>query len=439
MTRRMTIAGTGYRAVELYGHMLMSPEASGLVELVGLFDHNALRANAARQVLGEKANQIPVYTDFARMIQETHCDTVIVTTKDATHDQFIVAALEMGCDVISEKPLTTDATRLERILRAEQRTGHHVTVTFNYRYAPYATAVRQFLQEGHLGELTSVEFQWYLDTVHGADYFRRWHRRQENSGSLWVHKATHHFDLVNWWTGQDPEEVFARGSRRVYGEQGRAHGDRCSTCAVADSCAYAFDWSDPLLTPLYREAETADEYWRDGCVFAPDVDIWDTMMASVQYSGGVFMNYSLHAYMPFEGYRIAFNGTQGRLECQVIEETLAAYTPNFAQRAHSRQSLDPADLATDHQDVLTADTLRFYPLFGGVETVTVPRALSDHGGGDALLVQALLHPEAPDPWGLQAGTRAGAYSILTGIAARESIGQKQVVRLKDLVAPGLLD
>ena len=50
-----------------------------------------------------------------------------------------------------------------------------------------------------------MHFEWALDTVHGADYFRRWHREKKNSGGLLVHKSSHHFDLVNWWLGDVPD------------------------------------------------------------------------------------------------------------------------------------------------------------------------------------------------------------------------------------------
>jgi predicted dehydrogenase len=64
-----------------------------------------------------------------------------------------------------------------------------------------------------------VDFSWYPDVIQGADYFRRWHRLRQNSGSLLVHKATHHFDLMNGWLGADPGEVFGSGTLQVYGEK----------------------------------------------------------------------------------------------------------------------------------------------------------------------------------------------------------------------------
>ena len=51
--------------------------------------------------------------------------------------------------------------------------------------------------DGLVGRPLLVDFSWVLDTSHGADYFRRWHREKQNSGGLLVHKSTHHFDLVN--------------------------------------------------------------------------------------------------------------------------------------------------------------------------------------------------------------------------------------------------
>lgn len=74
-------------------------------------------------------------------------------------------------------------------------------VGFNYRSSPIRTLMKQVLMSGVIGHVKNVTFEWLLDTHHGADYFRRWPRRKENSGGLFVHKATHHFDLLNWWLG----------------------------------------------------------------------------------------------------------------------------------------------------------------------------------------------------------------------------------------------
>ena len=89
---------------------------------------------------------------------------------------------------------------------------------------------------GVIGEVLSLDFHWLLNIHHGADYFRRWHRNKENSGGLMVHKATHHFDLINWWLSSVPESVFAQGHRNFYTPKtADRYGlvnrtERCLTC-----------------------------------------------------------------------------------------------------------------------------------------------------------------------------------------------------------------
>jgi predicted dehydrogenase len=56
-----------------------------------------------------------------------------------------------------------------------------------------------------------VDFDWHSDVCHGEDYFRRWHAYKENSGTLFVHKATRNFDLINWLLEADPIEISALG------------------------------------------------------------------------------------------------------------------------------------------------------------------------------------------------------------------------------------
>ena len=185
------------------------------LELVALCDINPLRAERARNVICSNA---PIYTSIEETMAVTKPELVIVTTRDSTHDDIIVAALESGADVITEKPMTTTPEKIRRIRDAELRTGRSVSVSFNYRFAPTAARLKRLLLDNAIGTLTSIDFHWYLDTRHGADYFRRWHAYVKNSGSLFVHKATHHFDLLNWYIGADPDEhVSAFGEQRNYG------------------------------------------------------------------------------------------------------------------------------------------------------------------------------------------------------------------------------
>ncbi|MFZ1329385.1 MAG: Gfo/Idh/MocA family oxidoreductase, partial [Chitinophagaceae bacterium] len=205
---KLALVGTGHRGSGFWGSNLLK-SFNEVVEFVGLCDINPGRMAYVKQVMNVNC---PAYTDFKQMLKDTKPDYVIVTTVDAEHDEQIVTALEMGCDVITEKPMTTDEIKCKRILEAEKRTGKKVIVAFNYRHSVHAMQLKELLAQQRVGKITSVDFNWYLNVYHGADYFRRWHGRMNRSGSLWVHKATHHFDLLNWWLNSEPVEVSAYGA-----------------------------------------------------------------------------------------------------------------------------------------------------------------------------------------------------------------------------------
>ena len=295
----------------------IAQQYADVAEFVGLCDINPLRVEVAKKQMGVSC---PTFTDFDQMIDKAKPDLLMVTTVDGYHSQYIVRALERGIDVMTEKPMVIDETQCQAVLDAEKKSGKNIIVTFNYRYAPKHQTIKELLMAGTIGKVTSVDFSWYLDTRHGADYFRRWHRLRSKSGSLWVHKATHHFDLINWWLDADPVQVSAFGSLENYGKSGPFRHTTCRGCPHQSKCEYYWDITkDKDLTDLYVGCESADGYHRDGCVFKEDIDIFDTMNAIVRYSNGVNMSYSVNTFMPIEGYRVAFNGTKGRFEVRDFE------------------------------------------------------------------------------------------------------------------------
>ena len=402
--KRFALAGASGRALRMFAHPIAT-RLRDSAQVVGVFDINAVRAAFVANACGAP----PTYSDFDLMLRETRPDCVIVTTVDRYHHQYIIAALEAGCDAITEKPMTIDDEKCRAILAAEKRTGRKVTVTFNYRFQPYVTRVKEIIRHGNIGKPLSVDFQWILDTSHGADYFRRWHRRMENSGGLFVHKATHHFDMVNWWLDDEPESVYALGALRFYGPTRDARGERCSTCPHKATCEFYVNFAaDPLLKALYFDAEHLDGYYRDRCVFADEIDIYDTMSATVRYCSGAQLSYSLIAHSHYEGWRATINGAGGRLELEEFHSGHRVAEPNMVVRLYNRR--------------------------GEVVSYDIMKAKGGHGGGDTRLQDRLLSGrEYPDPLGYMAGSRAGALSVLIGAAANRSVITGQPVKIADLL------
>ena len=423
--RRFAIVGTGHRH-EMYQNAIEN-DFKETAELVGLCDINPGRIKVAQELSAKNGAHVPpgfIAADFDKMLAEIKPDAVIVTTVDATHNEYLVRAMEQGYDVITEKPMTTEAGKCQQILDTTAKTGRSCRVTFNYRYSPPRTQVKDILMSGEIGDILSVDFHWMLNTIHGADYFRRWHSQKKNSGGLMVHKATHHFDLVNWWLGAVPVSVTAIGKREFYtptmakrlGLQ--SHHERCHTCPEKAQCTFVLDLEkEPRLKHLYLDQESYDGYFRDRCVFRPEIDIEDTMNVLVRYDNGATMSYSLNAFNSWEGYTIAFNGTKGRLEHTIVESVYVNGTDTV------QGGIKPGGVTT-----------KVYPLRGPVRVFEPWTGAGGHGGGDTVMLNEIFGANpASDKYLRASNEHGGAYSCLVGIAANRCFVTGQPVVIADLV------
>jgi predicted dehydrogenase len=400
--KKIAMVGTGHRGTSMWGIDVIK-DYGDEIEFVGLCDKNPGRVKTAQKMMNLSCT---TYTNLDQMLKETKPEVLIVTTMDSTHHEQIVKGLEAGADIITEKPMTTDEEKCQLIIDAEKRTGKKVYVTFNYRYSPHRQKIYELIHSDEIGKITSVDFHWYLDTSHGADYFRRWHRKREFGGSLLVHKSTHHFDLLNWWLDSDPEEVFAYGSLEFYGKNGPFRSTNCRPCPHKGDCKFYFDMTkDARLMKLYADNEQYDGYQRDGCVFREDIDIFDKMAVQIKYANKVQVSYSLTAYSPYEGYRISFNGTKGKIDAWIHEK-----------QPWEKEKFDEIQLTKN---------------FGKTAYFKIDNTEPGHGGGDFRLRKQLFNPGA-DPYKQGAGSRDGAMSCLIGIAARKSIDSGNPIKIKDL-------
>ena len=439
MKKRYVLVGTGSRC-SMYLDAI-AKDFSDVAEICALCDSNQTRMNFRRDQLKEKfgIGPLPTYkaVDFDKMIADIKPDKVIVTSMDRTHHKYICRAMELGCDVVTEKPMTVDAEKCQQIIDTKNRTGRDLIVTFNYRYSPRNTKIKELLLQGIAGEITSVTFEWLLDTSHGADYFRRWHRNKNNSGGLLVHKSTHHFDLMNWWLNSTPKTVFCMADLKFYGkENAEKRGvtefysrSRGSAIAAKDPFALHIneDDKDSEMMKLYYDAEHEDSYYRDQSVFGDGISIEDNMNVMVRYENNVVMNYCLYAHAPWEGYRVCFNGTKGRLEFNVVEKSFvdAEGQEDFARPGMREISGDKKEMVPE---------IIFQPLWGKAQEIPYEEGdKSGHGGGDTRLLSHVLRGADNDPLGHAAGYVDGAKSILTGIAANISIKTGLPVTVKDLV------
>ena len=421
---KLVQVGTGHRGTGFWGKGLID-SFKDQIDYAGVYDSNPGRAEYAKNLYGGNCKQ---YSDFDKMLDETKPDYVIVTTVDSTHDEYIVKALDKCYNVITEKPMTTDEAKMKRILDAEKRSGKKVIVAFNYRHSAHNAKLKEVLASNRIGKITSVDFHWYLNVYHGADYFRRWHSIMAKGGSLWVHKATHHFDLLNWWLNSEPVQVSAYGSLEHYGKNNSFRGTKCRGCEHKPNCKFYWDVTkDKRLVDLYVKNEHHDGYLRDGCVWRNEIDIYDKMSAQVVYANGVIANYSLTTYSPYEGWKIAFNGMKGRIETWEDIPYLDKLAVDQANRHAKEMSNDDKAAKDEFRPIMVMDNFS-----KDYEMINTPKVSGGHGGGDQAMQRRIFVDKNDNPHNVMAGTRDGAMSILIGIAARKSIKEQRPVKISEL-------
>lgn len=431
MARRYAVAGTGSRAQSYIRAMFQGhPEEA---QLVALLDPNPGRLAFHQRLVTELGGpELPQYgaDDLERMVKEQSVDRVVVTSPDYTHASVVSRLLRAGADVIVEKPLTIDADGTRQIVDAMNESGKSVVVTFNYRYSPRNSALRQLIADGEIGQVTSVEFQWVLDTRHGADYFRRWHREKKNSGGLLVHKASHHFDLVNWWIASSPTRVFASGGLSFYGSDNaaaRGLGERPARGTIDGSAndPWLLDLrTDDANRQLYYENEKYDGYLRDQDVFGPGITIEDNMSVIAEYANGARLSYSLNAHSPWEGYRVSVNGTLGRAELEVVER--AAVVDDQIDPSYPSDRVIAGDVRTN------GERLVLQKHWATAVEVEIPSGEGGHGGGDRLLYTDLFVGPGNDPLARAANVHDGVRAVAIGIAANQSLATGNPVTIPDL-------
>ncbi|HYE05628.1 MAG TPA: Gfo/Idh/MocA family oxidoreductase [Planctomycetota bacterium] len=407
--RRLAIAGAGSRGE--WWTREVARRFSDRIEIVAICDRNPGRAKRLAGVISEHGQKPDLYGSdgYRRMLAEKKPDVVLIAVPDKDHGEYAVDAMRGGADALVEKPLAASVDDTRAILKARRETGKRCVVTFNMRWAPSITQLKDILMTGVIGVPVAATMQWLLNTSHGADYFRRWHRNLANSGGLLVHKSTHHFDTVNWLMDSTPTAVFARGSRRFYrpetavelGLSGR--GERCLECPVKAKCPYPLDLqASQGLREVYLENEGHDGYQRDRCIFSSEIDIPDSMSVAARFASGAYLTYSLQAFSPWEGFTLAIDGTRGRLEHR-SEDGVGA-------------------------------TTRVLPLNGPAQNPAVWVGEGQHGGADDPLIDSLFGDERPaDRWGRHADERAGAWSALVGLTANASIAQGREIQVSELV------
>ncbi|MFG1912160.1 Gfo/Idh/MocA family protein [Kribbella sp. NPDC048928] len=410
LTDRTTDGGFGYGSDE--------DDLSGYAEVVAIVDTDADRVaefNRALERLGR--NPVPYFTQrqYDQMLDSVVPDAVIVTSPDHTHEQYILGALRHDVDVITEKPMVTTAAAARAVLAAERESAGTVQVTHNFRYPAAHREVKRLIQAGTIGRITRVVMDYHVDLRHGASYFLRWNRRRALSGGLQVHKSSHHFDLLNWWIGAVPEEIFGYGALNYYGPSSphRAATRTDDPYFLAQQGSGVFPTDDDTARAGLFGLHYPEQYPASQSLYLYDaeIDVEDTYSAIARYPDGASLTYSVDFSSTWEGFRAGISGTHGSISL-----------------LHGR-TVDGAALPG-------SDQITVAELFGPSRTIDVQPEAGGHGGADPLMRRDLFTGPSPESieLGLMATTTEAAYAVAMGDALTQSLTTHQPVNLPNLLA-----
>ena len=342
-------------------------------------------------------------------------DVAVITTQDRMHFGPAMAALELGYDLLLEKPIAPSWEECRAIYRKAVEQGAVVAVCHVLRYAPYFVQLREVIASGLIGDVVSIQHMEPVQHLHMSHSFVRgpW-RRKDESNPIILAKSCHDLDLLCWWTGRRCARVSAFGSLTKFTAANAPAGapphclDGCpaeATCPYHAGNVYVHKktWGTyHLVTPDRSDAGILAEL-RKGqygrCVYRCDNDVPDHMVTNLEFAGGVTAAFSLEACTSYDGRRTRVMGTLG-------------------------------DVVGD-EDVLEVSLFA-----GGKATWDVRKAAADlqgHGGGDQRMVRDLVQAVARrDPALLATTLQHSMESHLIAFMAEESrlaAGASREVRL----------
>ncbi|WP_172251386.1 Gfo/Idh/MocA family protein [Saccharibacillus deserti] len=264
---RIGVIGYGVRISSLMSHI---PELDPGSRVVAIADP---RREALQEQLGEQAGSIAFYERADDMLNEAELDGVVIGTRCDLHTEMALKVLERDLTLFLEKPVATTYADLARLKAGYEASRSKVVVSFPLRNTPLVKLAKEIVDSGKIGTVEHV--QAVNNVPYGAVYYQNWYRDERISGGLFLQKATHDFDYINYLLGLKPTAVCAMKSKRIFTGNKPAKL-MCRDCEENRTCPDS---------ALYHE-------YGEYCCFAEDTGNEDSGSALIRYESGMHVNYS---------------------------------------------------------------------------------------------------------------------------------------------------
>ena len=284
-------------------------------------------------------------------------DAIIITTPDDLHYGPCIKALEMGYDVLLEKPIAPTEKECKDILQLAQKTNRIVAVCHVLRYAPYFQKLHSLIKDGAIGKLVSLQHFEPIQHVHMSHSYVRgnWHDSKATTPII-LAKSCHDLDIMRWLVDSPCEQINAFGDLTWFKKENAPKGstERCiDGCAVEKQCPYSakriyydkqtwlhhFDLPEnPDLHP-----EAIMEYLRTSnygrCVYRMENDQPDHYTMNLKFKNGVTASFNMEAFTSYHGRRTRVMGSMGDIVGNMESFTYTDFRTGKQQRwSHSSDS-----------------------------------------------------------------------------------------------------
>ncbi|MBP1994503.1 Gfo/Idh/MocA family protein [Paenibacillus eucommiae] len=284
---------------------------------------------------GVDISGIRFYSSADDMLASGGLDGVCVGTRCSQHTPMAIKVLAAGIPLYLEKPVATTMDDLVKLRDAYRKSNSQVIVSFPLRVTSHVRLVKEIIDSGKIGTVEHI--QAVNNVPYGSIYFHGWYRDEMETGGLFLQKATHDFDYINYVLGSTPVLVSAMTSNRIF-KGDKPAGLKCADCTEQETCP-----ESPQNLSLAGENRFGDY-----CGFAVDTGNEDSGSALLQYESGMHASYSQNFFVRKKAAQrgARFMGYKGTVEFDWYTDEVKVYM-HHTPRVET-YSIDSAAIAGGH-------------------------------------------------------------------------------------------
>jgi len=407
--------GAGNRGNVYGGYALNFPNQIRIIGVAEPIPIRNERYTKAHDIPGE--NRFKTWEDvFSR---PKFADVIIITMPDNLHYRPCMQALELGYDVLLEKPMAQTEQECRNILAMVKKNGRIVAICHVLRYSPYFIKMKKLIAAGAVGDLVSIQHIEPVGNIHMSHSYVRgnWHNSKETTPII-LAKSCHDLDILRWMIEQPCKSIAAMGDLKWFRKENAPDGstDRCMNgCTIEPSCPYSAlkiyggsrNWTYVFDLPdeAEKQQDAIMEYLRTTnygrCVYRMDNDQPDHYITSIKFGKNITANFSMEAFTSYGGRRTRVMGSMGDMVGDMEELTFTDFRTN-----------KPVKLVPNQEE---ADKYKN----------------SGHGGGDwSLMRNFIVAVSNHDPTFLTSTIDQSIESHVMGFAAEQSRISGKIIQVK---------